>query len=94
MFSEPKKQVIHRLRKWRDRTRQELGRVEGRKGYADTEHGRAFVHKIRLLRRRPKRGPRLTWRQIADGLNAEGIKTLDGKEWTLYCMQQTATAKK
>jgi hypothetical protein len=66
------------------------GRCEGRKGYRDSEEGRAIVHRIRLLRRRPKRGPQPTWRQIADRLNAEGIKTLEGKEWSLYRVQQTA----
>jgi site-specific DNA recombinase len=95
VFSElEKNQIVRRLRKGRDRARREQGRCEGRKGYADTEEGKAIIHKIRLLRRRPKRGPQLTWQQIADRLNAEGVKTMDGKDWTLYRVQQTAAAGK
>ena len=94
VFSElEKNQIVRRLRLARERAKAKRGKCEGRKGYADTEAGRAIVHKIRLLRRRPKVGPRLTWQQIADRLNAEGIKTLDGNEWTLFRVQQTATKK-
>ena len=87
-----KNQIVRRLRVARDRARTANGKCEGRKGYADSPEGRALVHKIRLLRRNPKRGPRPTWKQIADRLNREGIKTLDGNTWTLYRVQQTASS--
>jgi site-specific DNA recombinase len=94
IFSElEKNQIVRRLRVARQKAKAERGKCEGRKGYTDTEAGRAIVHKIRLLRRRPKVGPRLTWKQIADRLNREGIRTLDGNEWTLHRVAQLAPKK-
>jgi site-specific DNA recombinase len=94
VFSElEKNQIVRRLRVARERIKATGRKCEGRPGYRDTEAGRAIVHKIRLLRRNPKVGRRLTWKQIADRLNKEGIKTLDGNEWSLYRVQQIAVKK-
>jgi DNA invertase Pin-like site-specific DNA recombinase len=88
-----KTMLVAKLKASRERSRAKHGKCEGRKGYADSEAGRAIVHKIHLLRRRPKVGPRLTWQQIADRLNAEGVTTLDGELWTLHRVAQTAVKK-
>jgi site-specific DNA recombinase len=94
IFSElEKNQIVRRLRIARQKIKAQRGKCEGRKGYNDTEAGRAIVHRIRLLRRRPKAGPRLTWRQIADRLNSEGRMTLDGEQWTLHRVAQLAPKK-
>lgn len=89
-----KAMLVAKLKAARDRARAKGKKVEGRKGYMDSEEGRAIVRRIRALRRRPKYGPRRTWREIAELLNAEGVPTLDGKEWTLYRVQQTVARKK
>ncbi len=93
-------QIALRLRRGRERKRREVpGYREGRPGYEDTPEGRAIVTKIRLLRRAPRRGRRLTWRQIASRLNAEGLRTLpdgkhpDGREWTLFRVAQVAAKR-
>lgn len=88
-----KNQLVRRMRAARERVKAKGIKCEGRKGYADTEAGRAIVHRIRLLRRRPKVGCRLTWQQIADRFNAEGLRTFDGAEFTMYRVAQLAAKK-
>ena len=88
-----KSMLVAKLRASRERAKARSGKCEGRKGYSDTESGRALVHRIRLLRRYPKRGQRPTWQEIADRLNAECVKTMDGKEWTLYRVAQAAAKR-
>jgi len=48
------------------------------------------LERINDLRRSPENGKRLTWQQIADQLNMEGVLTMDGKIWSLFRVQQTA----
>jgi len=85
-----KTMLVLKLKASRERVRLKKGKCEGRKGYRDTEQGQAILRKIYALRRKPKYGRKRTWQEVADVLNAEGIKTLDGKPWTLYRVQQTA----
>jgi DNA invertase Pin-like site-specific DNA recombinase len=89
-----KTMLVYKLKAARERARAKTGKCEGRKGYRDSEEGRAIIRKIRALRRKPKYGRRRTWQEIADRLNAEGVLTLDGNTWTLYRVQQTASASK
>ncbi len=79
-----KSMVVAKLRAARDRKRAKTGRCEGRQGYSATEEGRTLVRHVKTLYRKPKYGRRPTLQQIADRLNEEGVKTLDGKRWTLH----------
>lgn len=85
-----KSMLVLKLQAARQRQKAITGKCEGRKGYHDTEEGQAVLHRIKALRRKPKYKRRLTWQQVADRLNEEGIHTLDGHTWTLQRVQQTA----
>jgi hypothetical protein len=49
-------------------------KCEGRKGYA--ESASEILEEIKRLRRKPKRGKRLTFAQVADALNQKGYRML------------------
>jgi len=85
-----KTMIVAKLRASRERIKLKTGKCEGRKGYNETEQGRAILERINDLRRSPENGKRLTWQQIADQLNMEGVLTMDGKIWSLFRVQQTA----
>jgi DNA invertase Pin-like site-specific DNA recombinase len=95
IFAELEKNLlVKKLIASRERIRATGVKCGGRKGYRETEEGKAVLRKIRALRRKTKDGRRRTWQQIADILNAEGVKTMDGQPWTLYrCEQITRTSK-
>lgn len=77
-----KNQLVRRLRKGRDKTRQLTGRCEGRRPYGDTEEEQAVIRRIRAMRRRRRNGMKgMTLQAIADRLNSEGIRTRDGLQW-------------
>jgi len=82
-----KSMLVAKLRASRDRMRQREGHCEGRHGYNDTEEGKAIVRHIKALRRRPKYGKQRTLLEVAEYLNTEGITTMDGKQWSLYRVQ-------
>ena len=82
-----KKMLVAKLRASRERMKQKTGKCEGRKGYDESEEGQRIIQYIKLLHKKPKHYRRLTLEQIADKLNKEGIKTLEGKEWSLYRVQ-------
>ncbi|HEY5510606.1 MAG TPA: recombinase family protein [Prolixibacteraceae bacterium] len=82
--------MVAKLRAARERIKLKTGKCEGNKGYRDTPEGQAILSRINTLRRKPRTGRRLTWQQIADQLNAEGILTIDGHPWSLHRVQQTA----
>lgn len=78
-----KNQLARRLRKGREKVKQEKGKCEGRKPYGETQEERHIIQRIRAMRRRRRNGtPGMTLQEIADRLNSEGIKTKDGKTWT------------
>ena len=85
-----KTMIVAKLRASRERIKLKTGKCEGRKGYNETEQGRAILERINDLRKSPENGKRLTWQQIADQLNMEGVLTMDGKIWSLFRVQQTA----
>ena len=84
VFSElEKNQIVHRLRKGRERCKAERGRCEGRLPYGQTPAEKETIHRIKNMRRRHKGGhPGMTLKQIADILNQENISTRLGKRWT------------
>ena len=83
-----KKMLVSKLKASRDRMRTREGYCEGRRGYRDSEEGKALIRHIKALHRKPVYGRRRTLKEISEHLNKEGIKTLDGKQWSLFRVQQ------
>ena len=77
-----KNQLVRRLKKGRDKTRQLTGRCEGRRPYGENEDEQVVIRRIRAMRRRRRNGMRgMTLQAIADRLNSEGVPTKDGLRW-------------
>ena len=87
-----KAMLVQKLRASRERIREKEGKCEGRKGYRETEDGQIIIQRIGQLRKKPRHRKRKTWQEVADILNAEGIKTLEGHTWTLQRVERTAKA--
>jgi DNA invertase Pin-like site-specific DNA recombinase len=87
--------LVKKLRKAREAKRK-AGKCEGRKRYGEIDPQEQHVIKrIVALRRKPKGlGKRRTYQQIADILNAEGIKTQDGKQWQTAQVWRIVNRKK
>ncbi len=81
-----RKKIVNRLRLGRERKKRLTGKGSGRKSYH--EENPEIIAYIRQLRRKPKYRKQMTYKQIADRLNDEGYKTLDGKAWTLHRVNQ------
>lgn len=88
-----KAMLVLRLRAARQRKREREGKCEGAKAYGETsEAERRVVKRIKLMRRRRKGGYKPpTYREIADRLNAEGIKTKKDKKWTAQLVHHVCT---
>jgi len=71
-----KSMLVKKLRKARDRKRQETGRCEGPKPFYQ---GSEVVKEIRRLRRKRKGVKRLTYAQVADKLNEQGYRSAKGQ---------------
>ena len=84
-----KTMIVAKLRAARERVKLRTGKCEGRKGYAETEQGRAIIDRIVQLRKSGVNGKAITYQKISEILNSEGILTIDGKQWSLYRVQQT-----
>lgn len=81
VFSElEKNMLVKKLRSARTAKKEETGKCEGRKSYA--EAAPEIVARIKKLNRKPRNSERPTLQAMADQLNSEGITTLDGKPWT------------
>ncbi len=89
-----KTMLVQKLQAARLRIKLRDGECEGRKGYHASEEGRAILKRIRYLRRKRKNMKQRTWQQVADTLNSEGIRTLDGKRWYPQRVQQTFKSQK
>jgi len=89
-----KTMLVAKLTAARERVRIRDGKCGGRKGYWETEKGRAILNRIQGLRQKPKSGKRRTWQEIADVLNAEGVTKMNGEAWSLFSVQQTANPKR
>lgn len=89
VFAELEKSLlVKKLRAARDRKRAETGRCEGRKVYHTTPEGQAALAEIKRLRRKPRGTTRrMTYAEVAAALNAKGLKTSIGREWTLQSVQ-------
>lgn len=67
--------LVKKLRQARERVKARDGKCEGRK--STREVAPEVVALVRSLRRK-----RMSYRAIADHLNAQGIRTMTGKDWT------------
>ena len=73
--------LVAKLKAARSRIRKTGKRCEGRKPYGYRPGESEIVEKIKQLRRKPRRGERLSFAQIAAQLNAEGVPTRSGGVW-------------
>jgi DNA invertase Pin-like site-specific DNA recombinase len=79
VFAELDKSLtVKKLRKARERIREQKGKCEGRKGYRETEQGTEILKEIRRLRRRRKGRVGMTFNQVADALNEQGYRAVNG----------------
>ena len=74
--------LVLKLRAARDRKRRREGRCEGRKPFGTRPGEAAVIGRMRELRRKPRRQPRLSIAAIADALNREGRPTRTGRPWS------------
>lgn len=72
-----RRNIVARLRAARDRKREQKGRCEGRKPFADQK----ALDRLKALSRK-RGGKRPTLQSIADAMNNEGFLTATGKPWT------------
>jgi len=77
-----KAMLVSKLRAARERKRARTGKCEGRKGYADSEEGRAIIREVKRLRRKKPGCKAMTYGQVAEELNRTSRVTLDGKPFT------------
>lgn len=77
-----KSMLVLKLRAARERVKAKNGKCDGRKGYYETDHGKAVLARIKQLRRKRRDMKPLSFADIADVLNKEGMLTLTGKPWT------------
>lgn len=86
VFSELEKSLlVKRLKKARQRKKEETGKCEGSKGWDEIapDRKKEVLRLVRRLRRKPRGGERRkSYQAIADHLNTEGIKTLRGGSWS------------
>lgn len=79
-----KSMLVKKLRKAREKIRQEEGRCEGVKPYGHLEGEAETLKYIKRLRRKPKNScrKRRTYQSIAEHLNNKGIRPRRGEVWT------------
>ena len=80
--------TVLKLRAARERIRRRSGTCEGRKPYGSRPGEAAVIERIRELHRKPHNGPRRSLQSIADVLNAEGVPTRTGKQWSKGTLHQ------
>ena len=79
-----KTMLVLKLKAARERKRRRTGKCEGRKRYGEKSvEELEVIRKMKMMRRR-RRGNRkgMTYRAIAERLNAQGLQTKQGKQWT------------
>jgi DNA invertase Pin-like site-specific DNA recombinase len=80
-----KSMTVMKLRAARERKRALSGKCEGRKAYMEVMP--EVVREIKRLRRKRKALKRRTFKQVAEELNRQGLKTMTGKTWTGQLVQ-------
>ena len=90
-----KSMLVMKLQVARHRKKLKTGRkVEGRKSYSEKPEFEKTLLRIKELRRKPAKGKRLTYSQIADKLNEEGFRTVSGGLWTYHRVYQVLNTRK
>ena len=74
--------LVLKLRAARERKRNRGERVEGVKPYGHFPAEGAIVARMKQLRRKPPKGRRPSYAQVAAQLNAEGHRNRAGREWS------------
>ncbi len=77
--------LVRKLRQAREARREETGKCEGRRGYA--ELAPELIEKVKRMRRSYGSRRGMTYREVAEHLNAEGYRTLSGGLWTGHSVQ-------
>ena len=91
VFSElDKSLLVRKLRKARDAKRVRTGRCEGQKPYGYHPDEQAVLARVKVLRRKPRGGKRMSWAEVASHLNAEGLFNRSGDEWSRQSLHKVA----
>jgi len=77
--------LVKKLKKARERVRKEQGKCEGRK--STKEVNPEVISTIKKLRRVKPGQKRMTYAQVAERLNEMGLKTVSGKDWSGFNVQ-------
>lgn len=79
-----KTSIVAKLKKARNRKRIEIGRCEGQKPYGFLPGEDDVIRLMRSLRRKPiVQGKRMSYKKIADELTNRGIKSRQGRNWSM-----------
>lgn len=89
-----KTSIVLKLKAARVRTRKTKGRCEGRKPFGEREGEAETLELIRNLRRKPRGAKRMTFVEIADQLNVDGVPTRTGKLWHGEVIRRLLGAKR
>ena len=82
-----------KLKAARDRIRKNGKKCEGKKAYGEIDSKEKEVKELMVkLRRKPRKGKRLSYQGIADELNGRGIYTRSGKPWLSNGVRQVLVA--
>jgi DNA invertase Pin-like site-specific DNA recombinase len=77
-----KSMLVLKLRAARERMRKKGVRVEGRKPYGHQPAEAAVIDRMKHLRRKPAKGRRMSFNDIAVQLNQDGHRNRAGREWS------------
>lgn len=77
-----KRVLVLKLRAARDRKRARGERVEGVKPYGHRPAESAVIARMKVLRRKPRKGRAASFASIAAQLNAEGHRNRAGRDWS------------
>ena len=76
-----KSMLVKKLRKSREAIRSTGRKCEGRKGYTDHPEFKSILTKVRALRAKRAGRKRMTYAEVAERLNAEGLRTMTGRKF-------------
>ncbi len=83
VFAELEKALlVRKMSKAKAAIRKTGVKCDGRKAYGEKEGEQAILDRVRSLRRKPRKGVKLTWDEVAAALNAEGSLNRSGGQWT------------
>ena len=76
-----KSMLVLKLRVARERKKMMVGKCEGRKAY--NERKPEVIKEVKRLRRKPRKGKRLSLERTVDALHDSGFTTATGKQFTI-----------